>query len=198
VAGGRAARRRAGGGELVQTPRAPDPRVAASLAALALAVAVALAGYPPLRAGRLEGVAAAPGLLGVAFVALARAGLVALVPWALALLALDYLLVDLARGEPLLAAAFYGAGLLLLAELVYAARELHRGREERAARRAVRLLALAAAALAAGFVPVVAAGVSSPAGLTAELLALLAGVLMLATPALLVRRRHAAAARRRA
>ena len=94
-----------------------------------------------------------------------------LVPWALGLLASGYVLVDLARSEPLLAAPFYGAGLLLAAELTYASRELARGREERPERRAVWLAAVAAAALAVASIPVAATAVTPPTGLAAELIA---------------------------
>ncbi len=131
---------------------------------------------------------AALGLAGLVLVAVALAGVPGLVPWALGLLASGYVVVDLARSEPLLAAPFYGAGLLLAAELTYASRELARGREEQPERRAVWLAAVGAAALAVASIPVAATAVTPPTGLAAELIAVVAAVLLLAAPALLLRR----------
>ena len=50
-----------------------------------------------------------------------------LLPWSLGLLGAGFVLVDAARSEPVLAAPVVGAGLLLVAELAYASRELARG-----------------------------------------------------------------------
>jgi hypothetical protein len=117
------------------------------------------------------------------------AGYVGLLPWSLAALALEFGLVDLARGEPARAAPVYGAGLLLVAELAYASRALARGPEEQPGRRVLWLLLVSAGALAVGSLPVAAAGLRWTSGLGAALLGLAAAVTLLGVPALLVRRR---------
>jgi hypothetical protein len=129
-------------------------------------------------------------LLGVAFVVLALAGLVGFLGFGLLLIAAAFLLVDLARTMPLVAAPFFGAGLLLAGELVYASRELARHAEENARRRVPWLAGIALAGLGVGFVPVAATGVSAPTGLGAELIALAACALLLGIPALLALRRQ--------
>jgi hypothetical protein len=171
---------------VVQTLRPSPARLAATGAALALAGG--LVALPLAYAGSLAATAATLGLLGLVLIAVALAGFPAFVPWALMLLGLEFAVVDLARDVPLEAAPFEGAGLLLAAELTYAARELARGPEERPARRAVWLLAVGAGALAVAFVPVVATTVSSPSGFAAELVAVFAAVALLTAPALLARR----------
>jgi hypothetical protein len=186
MARGPAARGRARGGEVVPPLRPSAARLAATAAALALAAA--LGAYPLAYAGKLAPLAGVFGLLGIALVGVALAGAPRVVPWALAALAVDYGLVDLARDVPLVAAAFEGAGLLLVAELTYAARELARSPDEHPLRRLGWLLVLAACALAVAFLPLAAADVSPPTGLPAELLALLASILLLVPPALLLRR----------
>jgi hypothetical protein len=127
-------------------------------------------------------------LAGAALLVAALAGLVGAVPWALGTLASGYVLVLLAQGEPTVAAPFYGAGLLLVGELTYASRELARGAEEAPGRRIVWLAAVAAAALAVATLPVAAAAVSPPTGLAAEVVAAVAAVLLVAAPALVLRR----------
>jgi hypothetical protein len=129
-------------------------------------------------------------VVAVLFVVLALAGFVGFLGWGLALIASVFLLVDLARTMPLAAAPFYGAGLLLVGELVYAARELTRHPEEHARRRLPWLAGVALAGLGIGFVPVAATGVSAPTGLGAELIALAACALLLGIPAVLARRRQ--------
>jgi len=171
---------------VVQTPRPSPARLAATAAALVVAGAVAA--LPLAWAGSLAPLAATFGVLGVALLAVALTGFPAFVPWALFALGLEYVVIDFARDVPLEAAPFAGAGLLLAAELTYAARELARGPEERPARRAVWLLAVGAVALAAAFVPVVATTVTPPAGFVAELLASIAAVALLAPAAILARR----------
>jgi hypothetical protein len=183
VARGLAARRRARGGEVV-------PALGTSLARVtALAAAIALAAYPLAYAGKLAPLAGVFGVVGLALLAPALAGFPGFVPWALVALAADYTLVDLAREVRLAAAPFEGAGLLLVAELAYGARELARGPEERGLLRAAWLLAVAAGALVVALVPVLSTEVSPPEGLAAELLAVVAAASLLALPAFLARRR---------
>lgn len=120
---------------------------------------------------------------------LALAGLVGLLPWSLGLAAAGFVLVDSARSEPVLAAPVVGAGLLLVAELAYASRELARGPEEHARRRVARLALVSAAALVAATVPAVATGFAPPSGASASLLALGASAVLLVPPVLLLRGR---------
>lgn len=122
-------------------------------------------------------------------VLLALLGFVRLLGWGLALVAAAYVLVDLARSLPLAAAPFFGAGLLLAAELVYAARELAAVADERPLRRLPWLGGVALCALGAGFVPIAATGTHAPAGLAAEIVALVAACALMAIPAVLARRR---------
>ena len=142
------------------------------------------------RAGTLAPLTGAVVLTALASVALALAGFIGFLGWGLLLIAAAFMLVDLARTMPLAAAPFYGAGLLLAGELVYASRELARHDEEHARRRLPWLAGVALAGLGIGFVPVAATGVSAPAGFGAELIALSAAALLLGIPALLVRRRQ--------
>jgi hypothetical protein len=147
-----------------------------------------------LRAGTLAPLAGAAAAAGLVLVLLALAGFPALLGWGLALVAAGFLLVDLARSLPLGAAPFYGAGLLLAGELVYASRELGARPEEEAWRRIPWLAAVALGALGAGFVPVAATGAPAPGGFTAELVALAAVAALLGVPALIARRARRAAA----
>jgi hypothetical protein len=130
------------------------------------------------------------GAIALALLLLALAGFVGLLPWSLALLGLEFVVVDAARSEPALAAAFYGTGLLLSAELAYASRELARGREEELERRVSWVAVVAAGALATGLIPVAATLISTPGGPGAELVALAGAVALLGVPALLVLRRQ--------
>ena len=116
-------------------------------------------------------------------------GFVRLLGWGLALVAAAYVLVDLARSLPLAAAPFFGAGLLLAGELAYSARELWVVPEERPLRRVPWLAGVAICALGAGFIPVAATGAHAPAGLAAEIVALVAACALMAIPAYLARRR---------
>jgi hypothetical protein len=124
VARGRAARRSGRGGDRIPATRAPGPRLIVSLAALALAAA--LAAVPVLRADRLDGLFLAAGGVAVAVLGygLAR-GRASAVPWTLLLLGAAYggALFLPERGvdedAPLLA-----LGFVLLAELSYWALEL--------------------------------------------------------------------------
>jgi hypothetical protein len=187
MARGSAARPGARGGERIQARRAPGALIAA---VAAVAVAAALGGYAVQRAGTLAPLTGAVVLAALVFVALALAGFIRFLGWGLVLIAAAFMLVDLARTMPLVAAPFYGAGLLLAGELVYASRELARHDEEHARRRVPWLAGVALAGLGIGFVPVAATGVSAPAGFGAELIALAAAALLLGIPALLVRRRQ--------
>jgi hypothetical protein len=112
------------------------------------------------------------------------------VPWSVALAAVGFVVVDSARSEPILAAPVYGAGLLLVAELAYASRELARGREEHPSRRVARLAVVTAVAFLAASLPALATGYSPPTGVAATLLALAAAALLLAPSLLLLRARH--------
>lgn len=154
-----------------------------------------LGGYAALRAGNLAPLAGAATVGALVLLLLALAGFVGLVGWALALAAAGYLVIDLARSMPLAAAPFYGAGLLLAAELAYASRELRTIPEERPARRVPWLVAVALCALGAGYVPVAATGASAPSGFPAELLALLAAGALLGILAVVARRPQASASR---
>ena len=120
---------------------------------------------------------------------MALAGFVDLVPWSVALAAVGFVVIDSARTEPILAAPVYGAGLLLVAELAYASRELARGREELPWRRVARLVAVTAAAFAAASLPALATGFSPPSGVAVSLVALAAAALLLAPSILLLRAR---------
>ena len=111
-------------------------------------------------------------------------------PWSVALAAAGFVVVDSARSEPILAAPVYGAGLLLVAELAYASRELARGREEHPWRRVARLAVVTAVAFLAASLPALATGYSPPTGVAATLLALAAAALLLAPSLLLLRARH--------
>jgi hypothetical protein len=156
--------------------------------AVAVALGVVLAAVPLVNAGSLRPVVGAVAALAPAIVCAALFGLVSVLPWGLGLLAFEYGVVDLARHEPLVVAPFFGAGLLVLAELVYASRELARGAEEGPGRRLAWLVAVAACALAAAFVPVLAVGVGGPSGLAAEVIAVGASVIVLGASAVLARR----------
>jgi hypothetical protein len=158
----------------------------------AVAVAAGLGGYVVQRAGNLAPLATVAVLVALLFVVLTLAGLVGFLGWGLAMIAAAFLLVDLARTMPLAAAPFYGAGLLLVGELAYAARELARHSEENARRRVPWLAGVGLAGLGIGFVPVAASGVSAPTGFGAELIALAACALLLGIPAVVARRLHAA------
>jgi hypothetical protein len=167
--------------------------LAASLAAgvAALLVLGGLGGYATARGGSLAPLAGAATVGGIVLAALALAGLVNLLPWALGLVAAGYVVIDVARSLPLAAAPFYGAGLLLAAELVYAARELAVVPEERPGRRVPWLAGVAVCALGVAYVPVAAAGTHALSGAAAELVALVAASAVAAIPAVLARRRAA-------
>jgi hypothetical protein len=155
-----------------------------------VAIAAGLGGYAVERADALAPPAGAAVLVALVFVVLALAGFVAFLGWGLALIAAVFLLVDLARTMPLAAAPFYGAGLLLVGELVYASRELARRSEEHAQRRIPWLAGIGLAGLGIGFVPVAATGVTAPTGFGAELIALAACALLIGIPAVVALRRH--------
>jgi hypothetical protein len=155
----------------------------------ALAVGLALGCYPLLRAGTLAPLVGALATVAVMLLGTALLGLVGSLPWALGLLGLSYAIVDVSRGEPVAAAPFVGAGLLLTGELVYAARELARASDPKADRRLPWLAGITLAGLSAGFVTVEAIGVASPTGLSAEILAVAASASLLALPAALIRTR---------
>jgi hypothetical protein len=150
---------------------------------------LALGGYPLLHADELAPLAGALAIVAITLLVTALLGLLGALPWALGFLGLSYAIVDLSRGEPLTAAPFYGAGLLLTGELVYASRELRRVSEQSAGRRFQWLAVVTLAGLTAGFVTIEAIGISGPTGLLAELLAVVASVSLLALPAFLLRTR---------
>jgi hypothetical protein len=181
------AHRRARGGEVVPPSRPHAPRLTAALCAVI--AALALAAYPALSAGSLLPLAAAIGAIALLLLLGALAGLVALLPWSLGALGLEFVLVDVARSEPALAAAIVGAGLLVTAELAYASRELARGREEELGRRVAWLALVAGASLVGGLIPASASALAPRAGEGVGLVALLAAVVLLGAPAALARRR---------
>jgi hypothetical protein len=111
-----------------------------------------------------------------------------LLPWALLLAAVEYTLVDLVHTQSLLAAPFFGTGLLLTAELTYSSRELRHPQLESGMRFVGRLLTVGGAALTASFVTVLAAGSAGPGGAGAAALALVAAAGLLLVPLLLLRR----------
>jgi Mn2+/Fe2+ NRAMP family transporter len=131
----------------------------------------------------------AAGAFGLALLVVALAGFVGALPWSLGLVGGAFVVVDSARAVPVLAAPLAGAGLLLVAELAYASRELARGSEERPGRRVRRLAGVTVAALGAAAVPAVATGVSPPSGLAASFVALGASAAVLLPPVLLLRGR---------
>ena len=178
-------RRRPGGGEDVQAPRPKGPQLIAAVAAVLCEAG--LAAFPLLRAGTLRALVLAAGMVALALLLLALAGFVAALPWSLGLVAAEFVLIDTARSEPVLATPLFGAGLLLVAELAYASRELARGAEERTRRRVLWLAAVAAAALVAASFPAVASGIAPPSGLAAALIALGASAVLLLPVVLLVR-----------
>jgi hypothetical protein len=188
MARGRRDRRSAGGGEVVQAPRPHPARLIA--AASAVVLEAALAGFPLFRAGSLRGLVLAAGGIALVLLLLALAGFIDLLPWSVALAAAGFVVVDSARTEPVSVAPLYGAGLLLVAELAYASRELGRALEEHPRRRIPRLAVVTAAALAAATLPTLATGISPPSGLAASLLALAAAAVLLLPSVLLLRARH--------
>ena len=139
-------------------------------------------------AGTLRPLALVLGVAALVSLLLSLRGTLGLLPWSLAAIGVEYAVVDIARGEPLVTAPLYGAGLLLTAELAYASRELARGREENASRRVPWLLGVAVGGLGAALVPVGAAGISAPSGFGAGLVALVFSAALLAGPAVLLRR----------
>jgi hypothetical protein len=150
-------------------------------------VEAALAVLPLLHAGTLGLLVIAMGALGLVLLVGALAGFPGLVPWSLAAVSAGFVVVDSARTEPVLLAPVFGAGLLLVAELAYASRELARGPEERPGRRAARLAVVTAVALAVASVPAVATGLAPPSGVAASVVALAASAALLLPPLLLLR-----------
>jgi hypothetical protein len=94
----------------------------------------------------------------------------------LALVTVEFTLIDLVQTQSLLVAPFFGTGLLLIGELTYATTELRL------------LIAVAGAALASSFVVALVAGTAVPGGVGAAVLALAAAGALLAAPLLLLRR----------
>jgi hypothetical protein len=152
-------------------------------------VEAGLAAYPLARAGSLQPLVAVGALLALVLLLLALVGFAGLVPWSIGVAGAGFVVIDAARTEPVLAAPFVGAGLLLVAELAYASRELARGPEEDARRRATRLAAVSVVALVAAMVPAVATGFTPPSGASASLVALVASAVLLVPPVLLLRAR---------
>jgi hypothetical protein len=181
-----AACRRARGGEIVQTLRTARPRLLTTLGALA--VGAALAVYPVAHAGELYPLVASLGGVALAILGLSLAHDEHLLPWALLLVAVEYTLVDLVHTRSLLAAPFYGTGLLLTAELTYTTRELRQPQLETGRQLLTHLLTVAGTAFTASFVSVLAAGTVGPGGVGAAALALTAAATLLIVPLLLLRR----------
>jgi hypothetical protein len=141
-----------------------------------------------LHAGKLYPLVGVLGTLALAAVGVSLAYDERLVPWALLLAAAEYTLVDLVHTQSLVAAPFYGTGLLLTAELTYASRELRQAQTESGKRFLARLLTVGGTALTASFVTVLAAGSAGPGGAGAAALALVAAAGLLLVPLLMLRR----------
>jgi hypothetical protein len=141
-----------------------------------------------VHAANLYPLVGALGAFALAVLALSLAYDERLLPWALLLAAAEYALVDLVHTQSLLAAPFFGTGLLLTAELTYASRELRQPQLESGTRFVGRLVTVAGAALTASFVTVLAAGSAGPGGAGAAALALAAAAGLLLVPLLLLRR----------
>jgi len=141
-----------------------------------------------VHAGKLYPLAGVLGALALAALGLSLAYDERLLPWALLLAAGEYTLVDLVHTQSLLAAPFFGTGLLLTAELAYASRELRRPQLESWTHFAARLLTVGGAALTASFVTVLAADSAGPGGVGAAALALVGAGGLLLVPLVLLRR----------
>jgi hypothetical protein len=142
-----------------------------------------------VHAGKLYPLVGALGVLALVALGLSLAYEERLLPWALLLAAAEYTLADLVHTRSLLAAPFYGTGLLLTAELAYSSRELCHPQLESGTRFLARLVTVGGAALTASFVSVLAAGSAGPGGAGAAVLALVAAAGLLLVPLLLLRRR---------
>jgi hypothetical protein len=89
-------------------------------AGAALAAAVALAAYPAMSWPDVGALPLIGGAAVVVLVAALASGLMAVVPWAIALLAGEFVLALVARHvQASLTAAIYGAALLVVAELTF-------------------------------------------------------------------------------
>ena len=141
-----------------------------------------------MHAGKLFPLVGALGAVALAVLGLSLAYDERLLPWALLLAAVEYTLVDLVHTQSLVAAPFYGTGLLLTAELTYASRELRHPQLESGTRFLARLVTVGGAALTASFLSVLAAGLAGPGGAGAAALALVAAAGLLLVPLLLLRR----------
>jgi hypothetical protein len=141
-----------------------------------------------VHAGKLYPLVGALGALAVAALGLSLAYDERLLPWALLLAAVGFTLVDLVHTQSLLAAPFYGTGMLLTAELTYASREFRHPQPESGTRFVTRLLTVGGTALTASFVSVLAAGAGGPGGAGVAALALVAAAGLLLAPLLLLRR----------
>jgi hypothetical protein len=117
VAGRRAARGGAGGGDVVQAPRPTRPRLITGLGAVALCAA--LVAYPLPRSGPFSGFLLLGGALGgVLFATTLVTATEELLPWALGVLGAEYAgSLYVPGGATAGAAPLYGAGVLLLSEV---------------------------------------------------------------------------------
>jgi hypothetical protein len=149
-------------------------------------LSAALAAYPPLYAGRLEALVAAPGIGACAIV---LAVLVfrwePLVPWAIVLLGTAYAgSLFAARAGLDVGAPVYGACLLLLSELVtWSVQERVRVHVELrvAATRAGAIVATCVLGAAAGYVALSATGLRTSGGLLLEAAGVTAAVVAVAS-----------------
>jgi hypothetical protein len=136
-------------------PSTPRPRLIAVSAAFAVCLALAIV---PVAAAPIDGVIA-PGAAGVILFGAALALVQArLVPWALGLVAVEFMISLYVRDVRLdVIAALYGAGLLLAAELADWSFELGLPSRDDAGLKTRRALAIAALVVIAGGVGAVAA-----------------------------------------
>jgi hypothetical protein len=177
VAGRRAARGTAGGGEGIQAPRQARTRLTLT-AATALAAA-ALGAYAAVEAERLRGLLAAGGA--AATIALAAACVLRrpqLAVAGLVLLGAEYAGFFLVRGSTVdQRAPLYAAGFLVVAELAFTAMERRApGNRELALHRVIALAALAVAAVALGTLVLAFAAVPAGGGVVLHAVGVVAAV----------------------
>jgi hypothetical protein len=178
VAARRAARGPDSGGDEIQALRQSRARL--TLGTSAVAGAALLAAFGALAAERLEWLLAGTGAVGVlvllAALVLRMPGLVA--P-ALVVLSGEYAGLFLVRNETVdVRAPLYGIGLLLVAELAFAALELRAGKPEPGllVRRAALVVTLALGGVLAGAVVLAAATVPLEGGVGLEAVGVVAAV----------------------
>jgi hypothetical protein len=157
----------------------------------ALALGVALAAYPASATEGLDRLVAIGAVAGVLLLLVAVAGATSTLPWAIAFIGAEYAAWFALRGGGVDSRApVYGAGLLVVAELAYWARD--RGSTAVPApglevRRSFGVLAAAVGALAVGAVALGISAVSLGSGVALEALGVGAAVALLVLLAVMVR-----------